>query len=58
MQRNPYILLLRLGEGAAPSILFLSFRLRLIETVEAFPVFHPSSTKEAADVAKPTAKRQ
>jgi hypothetical protein len=36
--RNPYILLLRLGEGAAPSILFLSIHLRPAEPVESgFP---------------------
>jgi len=57
MRRNPYILLLRLGEVAAPSILFLSIRLRIVGSRKLRFFIFPAQ-KEAADTAKPTAKRQ
>src|SRR5215472_8841373 len=47
MRRNPPILLLRLGEGAAPSISFPSIQLRFAGLAEASPVFSPSSTKRS-----------
>jgi len=58
MRRNPNILLLRRGEGAAPSISFPSIHLRLVEFADAPRFFIVPAQKEAAEFAQPTAKRQ
>jgi hypothetical protein len=58
MRRNPPILLLRLGEGAAPVISFPSIQLRFTGPRGGHRRFFRPAQKEAADVAQPTAKRQ
>jgi len=49
MRRNPSILPLRLGEGAAPSISLPSMHLRFAGSREVERVFFRPAQKEAAD---------